>query len=202
MNRFRETEHFFEMLSEISPPSKPPQAGSGWAGSRWPAAMVLTALSALVILIAGNPLEQIEREGFDQTLRARARLGWTPPADRRIAILGIDDADMAALPDLTAEYQAVATAIAQASELGAAVSVLDVIDARGSMGSARALACGGRRPRRALPQGRGSSARAPMTARALACGGRRPRRALPEGRGSSARAPMTAREGACATRHG
>ena len=94
--------------------------------------MVLTALAALVILIAGNPLEQIEREGFDQALRARAQLGWTPAADRRITILGIDDADMAALPDLTAEYQAVAAAIAQASELGAAVIVLDVIYARGT----------------------------------------------------------------------
>ena len=117
----------------MSSPNKPtPQAGSGWAGSRWPAAMVLTALASLVILLAGNPLEQVEREGFDQALRLRARLGWTPPADRRITILGIDDADMAALPDLTAEYRAVATAIVQASELGAAVIVLDVIYGRGT----------------------------------------------------------------------
>jgi len=34
-----------------------------------------------------------------------------------------------------------------------ALGTADLIEARGSMGSARALACGGRRPRRALPQG-------------------------------------------------
>jgi adenylate cyclase len=92
-----------------------------------------------VILLTGNPLEQLEREGFDRALRARARLGWTPPSDRRIAILGIDDADMAALPDLAAEYQAVAAAISQASDLGAAVIVLDVIYARGTPEMARPI---------------------------------------------------------------
>lgn len=95
-------------------------------------ALALTALLALVILVAGNPLEQIEREGLDWALRGRAWLGWTPAADSRIAILGIDDTDMATLPDLTAEYRAVAEAIAQASDLGAAVIMLDVISARGT----------------------------------------------------------------------
>ena len=53
-------------------------------------------------------------------------------SDSRIVILGIDEADMADLHDLAAEYAAVAAAISQASDLGAAVIVLDTIYVRGT----------------------------------------------------------------------
>ena len=100
--------------------------------SRWPAVLALTGLAGLIVVSAGNPLELAERKWCDQALRWRARGGWTPPPDARITILGIDDADMAALPDLAGEYRAVGEAIAQASDLGAAVIVLDAIYVRGT----------------------------------------------------------------------
>ena len=75
---------------------------------------MLTGILVLWSVLAGTPFERVERQWFDQALRWRAQLGWTPPSDRRIAVLGIDDIDFSAMPDLDAEYQAVAAAIAQA----------------------------------------------------------------------------------------
>lgn len=119
--------------------SKPDSCSSGWSGSPWPVTFVLTGILVLVTLLAGTPFERMERQWFDQTLRWRAQLGWTPAADPRVTILGIDDIDLSALPDLQAEYHAVATAISQASELGAAVIVLDAIYVRGSAEMAKPM---------------------------------------------------------------
>lgn len=103
-----------------------------WLLAPWPVTVGCTALLGLVVLLFGTPLEKSERQWFDEALLVRSSLGRTPAGDPRIAVLGIDDADIAALPDLSAEYRAVADAIAEASDLGAAVIALDAIYARGT----------------------------------------------------------------------
>jgi CHASE2 domain-containing sensor protein len=92
----------------------------------------LWAAAALWVFCLGHPVETLERRWFDQTLRWRAALGWTPPADPRIVIVGLDDTDLAALPSLEEEYCAAARLIRQVFELGAAAIVFDVIYMRGT----------------------------------------------------------------------
>lgn len=103
-----------------------------WLSAPWPVTVGCTVLLSLVVLLFGTPLEESERQWFDEALHVRSALGHTPAGDGRIVALGIDDADMAALPDLAAEYRAVAEAITEASDLGAAVIALDAIYARGT----------------------------------------------------------------------
>ncbi|HEX8678737.1 MAG TPA: hypothetical protein VF683_02160, partial [Chthoniobacterales bacterium] len=81
--------------------------------------LALFGAAALWILILGNPAETLERRLFDGALRARATLGWTPPADPRVVILGVDDADLASMVSLEEEYRAGARAIDEARALGA-----------------------------------------------------------------------------------
>jgi adenylate cyclase len=101
-------------------------------GDSWKWNLGLWAAAALWVLCLGNLGETLERRWFDQTLRWRGSLGWTPPADSRIVILGLDDVDLAALPSLEEEYRAAARLIRQGFELGAAAIVFDVIYARGT----------------------------------------------------------------------
>ena len=101
-------------------------------GDSWKWNLGLWAAATLWLLCLGNPGETLERRWFDQTLRWRTALGWSPRADSRIVILGIDDADLATLPSLEEEYRAAARLIREAFELGAATVVFDIIYARGT----------------------------------------------------------------------
>ena len=103
-----------------------------WLAAPWPVTVGCTALLSIVVLFFGTPIEERERQWFDEALRMHHALGRTPPGDGRVVVLGFDDVDMAALPDLAAEYSAVAQAVEEASDLGAAVIVLDAIYARGT----------------------------------------------------------------------
>ena len=103
-----------------------------WLSVQWPVTVGCAALLSLVVLLFGTPFEESERLWFDEALRVRSLFGHIPAADRRIVVLGIDDVDMAVLPDLASEYRAVADAITQASDLGTAVIALDAIYARGT----------------------------------------------------------------------
>lgn len=105
----------------------PPNAG--WRPAWY---LALFGGAALWLLIFGNPAETIERRLFDSALRIRGMLGWTPPADSRVVIVGLDDEAAAGMPSLDDEYRAAARLIDEASELGAAAIVFDAIYVRGT----------------------------------------------------------------------
>ncbi len=98
----------------------------------WRSNTALCGVSALLVLVFGTPLEFLERRWFDFGLKLREWCGRTPLSDPRVVVVGVDDEDLVSLHSLEDEYRAAAECIRQASDLGAAVVVLDVIYARGT----------------------------------------------------------------------
>jgi CHASE2 domain-containing sensor protein len=108
-----------------------------WA-SRWTLPLALFLGGALLLLIHENPLEIQEMHWLDQMLRWRAEFGLAPVADPHIVHLDLDTDDLNK-PDVAAEYRNIADIIAEASDLGASVIVLDIVFGRGSRESAQPI---------------------------------------------------------------
>ena len=93
---------------------------------------MLCGVTAVCVLLFGNPLESLEMRWFGQVLRWRYERGLAPPVDPSIVHVDITRTDLEKLPTLELEYQNAANIIRQATELGARVVAFDIIFARGN----------------------------------------------------------------------
>jgi CHASE2 domain-containing sensor protein len=116
----------------------------------WPAALwkrnspvfhclVLGAVCGLWLLLLPNPLASWERRFLDQTFRWRLALKQAPAVDPRIVYLMITDKDVAEFHSVSEEYAGIARVVDEATALGAAALVFDVVFQRAKEADALAL---------------------------------------------------------------
>ena len=94
---------------------------------------------ALLLLLHGNPLEIQEMHWLDQVLRWRAELGLAPVADPHIVHLDLDTDELDRLRTSRRNIGMPPISVAEASDLGASVIVLDIVFGRGSRESAQPI---------------------------------------------------------------
>ncbi|MEK7677401.1 MAG: adenylate/guanylate cyclase domain-containing protein [Verrucomicrobiota bacterium] len=101
--------------------------------------LALGLVLAVVLLCFPGILSRWEWACFDQALRWRLVLDNAPAVDGRITYVNITDADTTALGSVAEEYAALARLVEEASAMGAAAIVFDVVFRRAKQTEARPL---------------------------------------------------------------
>lgn len=93
----------------------------------WPLFLLLFS----VVVLPNYRMGRWDSACLDLAFELRLRFGLAEPMPREILLLEVDDNDLIGLATVASEYEAIARAIRQASELGARVIAIDALFQRG-----------------------------------------------------------------------